>query len=730
MEVIGKAHIKNINTFLQWRQTEGKTWLQDNWEGYFKEKRNHELFSYAEKGYSRYGSYMNARPASLFDDKVVQHNEYLCDMHMAWELLYYDNFLAVIQSADFAFALPVSMVEMEEYENLDNYTIAALRGRTEEYTGPGLVPNQAISMRQMKSRMEEAERKIKKQQEKIKSLREEKEEELRRIREEIEKRYEEKVQTLQAKEKEMMATMERLKNELFLLDTEIYSIRCFLGEVIDFIPLVSGKHAPEQEPVVLYQKLRYLDEEMGKYLAIYNFDAGDTHLFEKALQHREDLQDIFAPGPKSVSLIRISRHSIQYGQHPEIANMLKAYETFHGKRIGILIRDGENIWMGWTDDDRISIHDENAFLEPKKGYEAIDDPEYKYGTASTKEEIASRYFVFSILQGMLKHGKTIHLPDEASLFQKNPYIIFSMADGWLEDNRFGLFADIVAITNKQPLKVGDMILTTMHITRDDAYNAKELYQPWNNNRGRGSRNRTYNASLSNIELYPVNCIDINEVYYICGKTYVVNKADEDYKNGTYQKDFRDSFLVTNNIYHDINVKGMTEGELFSFYLEEHKGVYYKPLYTVRHGEHDTYEVEIPDHIEKGETTYHYYLSAVKSEYGYETSFGRANMEIYENEYLNLTYLNSVYVLYAIQNRKVGGWEVGNSYLDYANSLPYLHKALEYLREREKEEAALLEKYMPLYPDWQVDLSNWRMKHQFHRLTDKRAKKFAALKSSP
>lgn len=66
-------------------------------------------------------------------------------------------------------------------------------------------------------------------------------------------------------------------------------------------------------------------------------------------------------------------------------------------------------------------------------------------------------------------------------------------------------------------------------------------------------------------------------------------------------------------------------------------------------------------------------------------------------------------------------------MDYANSIEYLNIALEYLRKREAEEQKLLEKYMELYPEWQVDLSEWRLKHGYHRLTEARAKKFAKLK---
>lgn len=77
----------------------------------------------------------------------------------------------------------------------------------------------------------------------------------------------------------MEAQMNVLQGQMFMLDTEIYSIRCFMGETIDFIPLVNGKYSSETESVVIYQKVRYLDEEMGKWLALYDFDGDDIKTF-------------------------------------------------------------------------------------------------------------------------------------------------------------------------------------------------------------------------------------------------------------------------------------------------------------------------------------------------------------------------------------------------------------------------------------------------------------------
>ena len=92
----------------------------------------------------------------------------------------------------------------------------------------------------------------------------EKKEELERIKQELEQKYADKLRVIEEKKAEMEAQMNVLQGQMFMLDTEIYSIRCFMGETIDFIPLVNGKYSSETEAAVIYQKVRYLDEEMGK----------------------------------------------------------------------------------------------------------------------------------------------------------------------------------------------------------------------------------------------------------------------------------------------------------------------------------------------------------------------------------------------------------------------------------------------------------------------------------
>lgn len=609
-----------------------------------------------------------------------------------------------------------------------------------------MIPNREISKNKVKSNIAKMQSEIEEQQDKIKALEERKRQEIERIRREIQAKYQEQFDLIEQKKLQMEEKIQQMQNQLFILDTALYAIRCWMGETIQFTQLCFGAHAKAEAPVVLYQKLRYLDEEMARYLSIYNFDANDQTLFENAIKHRQDLQDLFAPPDKSISLIRISRNSIQYGDNPKVANMLKKYKTYHGKQIGILLRDGENVWIGWTDVCRIDIPDENAFFKTETVIGASESVE-----SSTKEDVASRYFVFSILQGVLSRNDMIVLPGEASIFKDNPYVVYSMADGWLEDNRFGLFSDIVKRTGNQPMMVGDMVLTTLTITRDDRYQTNSrgcatYGERWNNDRGRGEANRTHDACIPNRTVLPVNLIDVEEIYTITFDKYkceVKEVQDEQrskefgYSVSTIKStrtdqligEYHEHFSVINGYYcnskkDQCNLKGMSEDEIYAWYLRQFP----------QHTEHDYIDVSgqsgyflIPKSVKKVETIRHIFLSAKKESSFWRRKFSTANMEVENDEYLNLTYLNSVYVRYAIQNKKIGEWKIGGITIDYANSLPYLNATLDYLKKRESEEEQLLSKYMELYPDWQVDLSEWRLKHQYHRLTDARAKKFAGWK---
>ena len=229
--------------------------------------------------------------------------------------------------------------------------------------------------------------------------------------------------------------------------------------------------------------------------------------FLRILKFRSDIRQIFVPDERCITVLRISRTGTVKGDSNVVANSLRDYVTYHGGQLAILVRNGEQLHIAWLDEDKVVLHDENAFYSPKRQKTERQVEENNPTYISSKEEIVSRYFLLSIIQGISDQGKLIHFPERVNVLSADPrYIIFSMADGWIADKRFGTFAGILKRVSEIPMKEGDMVLTGMAITRDDIYSrgGHSQYESYNNDRGIGYKNRTHDAYLEPRKIVPVN----------------------------------------------------------------------------------------------------------------------------------------------------------------------------------------------------------------------------------
>ena len=300
-------------------------------------------------------------------DSIRQHQDYLDSMGLSWDLLYLLDGIAVLQSGSLMIGLPDSTVFCKEYTDLD--TCPELMGKYP------LVSKNSASRKEVASGIRNKQKEIDDKKKELEQLEKEKQAELEKLKQELEAKYAEKTQLIREKKKEMEEQMVQLNNQMFVLDTELYGIRCMMGETVQFVQLVKGLEAEEKVPVVFFQKIRFLDEELGKWLAVYDFDGKDIATFEDALKNREDIRERFAPGPKSVSVIRISKNNILCGASDMVSNVLDTYKKFHGKQIGILIRNGENLYVGWTDEEKVRIKDENVYLKPETREDSLEEAE-------------------------------------------------------------------------------------------------------------------------------------------------------------------------------------------------------------------------------------------------------------------------------------------------------------------------------------------------------------------
>lgn len=521
------------------------------------------------------------------------------------------------------------------------------------------------------------------------------------------------MEQLQEKLWEMKQIRDKMELQIFLLDSQIYAIECYGGEVVKFAQIRSGAPASEDMPLVIHQKLRYLDEEMGKLASLYTIQWNEMDLFELFLKHSPIALDTFAPNEKCVVLVRLSRTGKIVAERTETpySNLLDRYDYFHGNTVGIIIRNGGNLYLGWTDEKRIHIQDDlivsqiittqmpSDEAQPQSEFERrINETNRQHEARKILDGIVSRSFVYNILQGVADKTNILGLPHGVQLSEQSKYVVYSVADNWISNDKYGDFTSIVKRCG-QNVAAGDMILTVQRIVPERTWGSP--YRAWNNVRGRGDANRTHDCAVSDCTLYPVNLVE----------------TDKPEKYVKYERRYKPV------------VKGESEWRV----VKQHADTF---DYEREHGRIPDEDIRNVEYYEvPGDR--HVYVSVKKTETNWRREEEyirepRANFELWSDEYINLAFMNSVWLEAVICSKNLGGWRVGGTSVDYAYAIQYLKTAIDYVRKREAEEQKCIEAVDPRItadPAWPVILSEWKMKNNVHRITPYQAKRFVKAQSA-
>lgn len=668
--VLGKASFIDFETFVKWCNTNEaddffsvkNLWTDNLYElqGKIPGVNVSNLFDKSKKQ-DCYG-YINDNRERHYIEPLKKFVDYINDFStpskpLCFSLLFEHPSFDIISFADAQFLIPTGFLNKTLYKDYSALPIGTLRAQINTNANHGLsnslVPTDmlsVVSLGSQQSRIETTKNQLDALKMEIDDVQHAKKGELADLQAEIDRQMavlqakkEAMLAVLEAKKAEMELVKEKLERELFMLESEIYSIRCFLGEVIDFIQLRSGKPAAIDMPITLFQKVRFLDEEMGKAISFYDFDFENIKLFENLLKARDDAVEIFCPNDKCVSLVRISKtgDAFRYTSTP-YGEMLEEYEVYHGKTIGILIRNGENLYLGWTDEEKINIP-EDMFYVP--GSKVVLEEDLKQLKATPVKEMVSRYFVFAILQGVLENQQMLSLPDgvTAQFTKPSPYVLYSAADAWITDNKYGTFRDIVDKVNSK-ISVGDSILALEHLSDGHTCHGWGGTYSRDFERDHNFSRRTHDVKFKEGQIYKINLIDNDSysdlAYYV---SLVKDGWDHVYRNGEYVPRQRDAY---------------------------------------------------------------------------------ARFRVFTDEFINLTYLNSVWIKYAITTQNLGYSGRKGSFAEF---IRFLNKALEFVREREKTELELISKYVPNIADdseWPVKLSEWKLENNVRNINDYQAKRFA------
>lgn len=525
--------------------------------------------------------------------------------------------------------------------------------------------------------------------------------EIQKLQNQIFARKQELMAELEDKMGDMEEKMGQLEAQIYLLDSQIYAIRCLAGEVVKFAHIRVGRDAPATEPIVIHQKLRFLDEDLGRMASIYNIKWDQVGMFEEFLKHSPEALDTFAPNKRCVALVRVSKSNTRIGHSSMVpySNLLQTYEYFHGRTVGIIIRNGDNLYFGWTDEDRVHIQDDfiisrittevaptqegkRAFVgeAEEKRWQREERKKARLEKMTAVDAIVSRAFVFNILQGVVNSTPWLPLPDGIKISQQSPYVRFALSDMCLEDHRFANFDQLVEMTEKDVVE-GDQLLIMQSLR---AYSGNHTH----NDRGRGYADRTHDCHVEDGGIYPANLIEYSE------PEEMVEVHREERFNG--------------------------EDRSFSYVQSAN--------YTL-----NSRETVIRRFTHRDRTIY---ISVEKTQSG--DCFGdkkpRANFEIKLGEFINLTWMNSVWLSWAINTKNLGSWQLKGQKVEYAHAIRYLKIAMEHVREREAAEKKAIDAVDPKIcenPDWPLMLSDWKFmlandpeKRAVRTITPFQAKRFA------
>lgn len=425
-------------------------------------------------------------------------------------------------------------LDVEYYTDYSQYTLSQLKalaaGESNSSPVSLMVPDQNISKQDLEYQAGQLDHVLGGFKENLKKIENNQAEELDALNKEMEaikEQMRQKELELEEKKKNLMAELNKkmagfnekkkeLEKQIEILGNTIYSIQCYLGETIELNKIREGTAAKIDTPLIINQKLKYLDEDLGLLFSIYDVNAGEYKIIEDLMKHNDLALEYFCPSEKCITFFKVSKDGKGFSYNDVNSNFLEDYDVYHGNRLGFLIRNGENAFIGWADEEKITLSEEDIYLKAGVKVQASDEPVTQ--KSSDYKNVVSRVFIFSILQGLVEKPEIVSFPEQVNIFvPNNKYIVFSYADAWLADNRFGDFKNLVKRLNRINIAGDDIVIIQ---------SLRETSQKVGiSDRGRGDayQNRTYDCGVPD-GLNKINLVEEGKVYISAKKEYSITGA--------------------------------------------------------------------------------------------------------------------------------------------------------------------------------------------------------------
>lgn len=602
-------------------------------------------------------------------------------------------------------AIPKEFVDVERVNNYDDFTVGDISamlsgGNPVDVEGGGLVLANTESALGLPTTVHMCE---------VRSKHAEMQKELERAEAEAKEKYElarkemeRKMQELKEKQElqlaELRQRVDKMKDSIFMLELNIFALRSLFGETFTLTQLRRGKTS--NSPLVLYQKFKFLDEEFA-LLAVKEFGRFDgNHGTTTEIFKKQCVLDVFAPSEKCITFFRTSKDKKYFAYDSEIDG-LKALEYYHENQVGMIIRNGENIWLSFIDEE-VFVEDnlfESAatWAEAERKIKPDWKGEYDYkndiiepGKTKLRDPVVKKaidkMMLFYIIEGLVQSTNIFTELKDVNLRVPSDKVIFSSADAQLTSNKYPDFKTYFSqwrdLGKEGDVRIGDTIL----IVERAAASHYDYTWKQEEHRSRGYENRARDAE----DIKP----GLNTISFI-------EKQDEWYELDREGKPYKTAEETGGEpIYYRKRIYGVPD--------TTNPNVVCEPKYT--------FYVSAKRHVEDWQRM---------DAYGNLPSrVNNVNLKLYNDEFCPVDFINSNYVVSWMEQKNIGDWYRGN-YVYLVENV--FHSLLKMLRGREERENTMIRIHIPTFsgtPDELDAVTEWKKTHVVRNFTEWQAKRFA------
>lgn len=294
------------------------------------------------------------------------------------------------------------------------------------------------------------------------------------------------IKALYEKQNLKLATLQeqiaKYEHDLFIMRTDLTAYEYRQGLGVNMTSLKQGQLAPKEQPITIYQKLIFLDEDLPRLTALYNTNSSSL---EEALKTSDALLEHFCPSNKAIVFLKQRRSKGTYELNNTVMTFIQNTMPNH---IGMLIRNGDNVWLTWLDDTSIHLNEDS------------------FGSKASQEDLTvdllkSRHYLNNILLGFLERGDYLQLDHPVSNLFEDKGILFATVDNQLVDTTYLTLSDLLDSVNHY--NSPDDPIYLFNVIRDSRTNVGRGIETY---RGRGENGLTDGAFVDQ-GYHTINDID-------------------------------------------------------------------------------------------------------------------------------------------------------------------------------------------------------------------------------